>query len=531
MAEKLGIRSGSKDNKKFVIAGIALFVAAMVISVIGIANTQSWSGDFSQYLSQARAIAEGNVNEWFAKHSYTIDHSASGLGAHSYPWLTSILIVPIYMIWGLNFIPYQIFMAFCLAVTVTALYILLLRRNIRFGAALLICGAVIINIHYAGLTKSIISDIPCLMFTVIAWALIDRYLEKRNVKYAILVGVLAFAAFSTRTMALALLAALGIVDLIKFITEIKNKRMTIKAFAVMCVPYVVFLALAAFLSIVLPTGGSTYLDYFSVTSGQLISNITYYANMLFSMFTQNIQNVSFLPKVLKEHKMIIPVCIGVLMIPFIAAVFIGMVRRIRKSDHLPLYLIVMLLMLFVYDYQQGTRFIISLFPAVLILAYYGMTGEGEQKAEKKSGKEVTFRDNLGKIARVGFAAVLLLCMLFGAVRIANGAIASAPLEESVNSQYALEMYDYINNNLSKDDVVIFYRPRILRLYTDVYSYTNNTDLPETIGDADYILNYSGDSRYFDYINANRDSLEQQFGNRLFRLYKIDKEKVGGSNNG
>ena len=147
MAEKLGIRSGSKDNKKLVIAGIALFVAAMVISVIGIANTQSWSGDFSQYLSQARAIAEGNVNEWFAKHSYTIDHSASGLGAHSYPWLTSILIVPIYMIWGLNFIPYQIFMAFCLAVTVTALYILLLRRNIRFGAALLICGAVIINIH------------------------------------------------------------------------------------------------------------------------------------------------------------------------------------------------------------------------------------------------------------------------------------------------------------------------------------------------------------------------------------------------
>ena len=71
MAEKLGIRSGSNDNKKLVIAGIALFVAAMVISVIGIANTQSWSGDFSQYLSQARAIAEGNVNEWFAKHSYT----------------------------------------------------------------------------------------------------------------------------------------------------------------------------------------------------------------------------------------------------------------------------------------------------------------------------------------------------------------------------------------------------------------------------------------------------------------------------
>ena len=531
MTEITGARLESKDRKKLVIAGFVLFVAAMLISVIGIANTQTWSGDFSQYLSQARAIAEGNVNEWFMKHSYTIDHSASGLGAHSYPWLTSILIVPIYMIWGINFIPYQIFMAFCFAVTITALYILLIRRNVRLGAALLICGALILNIHYAGLTKGILSDIPCLMFTVISWALIDRYLEKRSIKYAILVGVLSFAAFSTRTMALALLAAMGIVDLIHFIKELKNKRLTIKAFAVMCVPYVAFLVLAAILSVVLPKGGSTYLDYFSVTSEQLISNITYYANMLFSMFTQNIHNASFMPQTVSDHKRIIQACLFIIMIPFIAAAVIGAVRRIRKADHLPLYLIVMLLMLFVYDYQQGTRFIISLFPAVLILAYYGLSGTDGKKAEKKKGKEGAFMDLLKKITRVDFAVVLILCMLFGALRIAAGDTASPKPIESVNSQYALEVYDYINENLSKDDVVIFYRPRILRLYTDVYSYTNDTDLPETIGDADYILNYSGDSRYLDYINRNRDSLDQQFANRMFRLYKIDKEKAGGSNNG
>lgn len=531
MTDKHGVSLDNTGRKKLVIAGFALFVTAMLISVIGIANTQHWSGDFSQYISQARAIADGNVNEWFAKHSYTIDHSASGLGAHSYPWLTSIMIIPIYMIWGINYIPYQIFMAFCFAVTVIALYIMLLKRKVKFSAVLLICGALIINIHYVSLTKSILSDIPCLMFTIICWALIDRYLETRTVKYAILVGVLSFAAFSTRTMALALLAAMGIIDLIHFIKELKNKKMTVKAFAVMCVPYVTFLVLAALLSVMLPKGGSTYLDYFSVTSKQLISNITYYGNMLLSMFTQNIQNVSFLPKYLRDHNKIIPVCLVVIMIPFIISMIIGMVKRIRKSDHLPLYLIVMFLMLFVYDYQQGTRFIISLFPVVLIMSYYGMNDVKEMLVEKESGRKSTLQESFNKIARVDFAIALILCMVFGAIRIARGDTASPKLEESVNSQYALEVYDYINENLSKDDVVIFYRPRILRLYTDVYSYTNNTDLPETIGDADYILNYSGDSRYFDYINGNKESLELQFSNRQFRLYKIDKEKVGGSNNG
>lgn len=526
MAANHSSKLGLKDNKKLVIAGFALFVITMVISVIGIANTQPWSGDFSQYLSQARAIADGQVNEWFMKHSYTIDHSASGLGAHSYPWLTSILIIPIYKIWGISFVPYQVFMAFCLAVTVIALYILLLRRNVKFSAALLICGALMLNIHYVGLTKIILSDIPCLMFTVIAWALIDRYLEVRNVKYGILVGVLSFAAFSTRTMALALLAGMGLVDLIHFIKQIKDKKLTVKAFAVMCLPYATFLVLAAILSVALPKGGSTYLDYFSVTAGQLKSNITYYANMLLSMFTQNIQNCSFWPQAIKDHKMIIPAILVVIMIPFIAAVLIGAFKRIKEADHLPFYLIVMLLMLFVYDYQQGTRFIFSLFPIVLLLAYYGMTGSKEQTGEKASVKE-----NLGKIARADFAIVLILCMLFGSIRIARGDTASTKTIESVNSQYALEVYDYINENLDTDDVVIFYRPRILRLYTDVYSYTNDTELPETIGDADYILNYAGDNRYVEYIIKNKDSLEQVFSNGYFKLYKIDKEKVGGSNNG
>ena len=530
MAEKQGAKLKKTDKKKLVITGFALFVIAMLVSVIGMADTAGWSGDFSQYIGQARAIADGNVAGWFARHSYTIDHSMSGLGAHSYPWLTSILIAPIYAVWGINFIPYQIFMAFCFAVSVVALYVLLVRRNVKYSAILLICGAVTINAHYILLTKSVLSDIPCLMFTIITWVFIDLYLESRSIKYAVLTGVFAFAAFSTRTMALALLAALGIIDLIHFIKKIKDKELTLKHFAVMCVPYVSFLVLAVIISVVLPKGGSTYLDYFALEAKQLASNISYYGNMSLSLFTQDIQRMSFMPKAVRDHTKVFLLCYFILMLPSVAALIQGIIKRIKMKDHLPLYLIVMLAMLFVYDYQQGTRFIISLFPVILLCMYYGIDNAKEkieellQKNRKMADKKSSLRDKLLKTCIYDFVLVLVLCMVFGVIKVANGYTGSPEKGEGSNSDDAMAVYAYINENLDSDDVVVFFRPRILCLYTQVNSYTNSTDIPETIGDADYLLNYCGDSRYQDYINSHRDSLKVEYTNSQFRLYKIVKEK-------
>ena len=87
MAENRSLKSGLKDNKKLVIAGFALFVIAMAVSVIGIANTQPWSGDFSQYLSQTRAIADGHVNIYdrpFGKRSWCSFISLAYIDPH-YP--------------------------------------------------------------------------------------------------------------------------------------------------------------------------------------------------------------------------------------------------------------------------------------------------------------------------------------------------------------------------------------------------------------------------------------------------------------
>lgn len=531
VADKRECALKNTGQEKLVAAGLLVFVFAMFLASYGITNTHGWGDDFSQYIAQARALVEGNVNEWYVKNTFTIEHSASGFGSNAYPWMTSIMIAPIYAIWGLNYIPYQVFLSFCFAIGVTALYIILVRRKVRFGAALLICCMIITNPSYLILTKNVISDIPGFMFTVVSWLLIDMYLESRSLKHAIFTGVFIFAAYAARTMALALPAAMGIIDLIYFIRLIKDKQLSKKRFAVLCTPYAAFIILFVMLSCLLPQGGSSYWTYFSPNIDRLSGNAYYYLRLTFSMFTQNFQVAPTLPAFFRTNDSLIISVFAVLMVPVIIFWLQGMVRRIKDLDHLPLFFITTILMLLIYDYQQGTRFIISLFPVILLCVYYGITNAYSRIKDKQKDKEspeglkFSSRDLLLRIMGCACILVCFFSMILSGMLISIGATISERQERSINAPDALEAFAYVNEHLDKDDVVLFIRPRALRLYADVYAFSNYTTVKTTIPDADYILQYSGDGNFDKYINEHRDNLTELFHNERFTLYKIiDKHK-------
>ena len=526
VADKCECALKKPGRKRLVVAGLLVFVFAMLLASYGIANTHGWGDDFSQYIAQARALAEGNVNEWYARNSFTIEHSESGLGSNAYPWMTPILIAPIYAIWGLNYIPYQLFLSLCFAIAVTALYVIMVRRQVKLGAALLICCMVITNPSYLILTKNVISDIPGFMFTVISWLLIDMYLESRSLKHAIFTGVSIFVAFAARTMALALPAAMGIIDLIYFIRLIKNKQLSKKRFAVICTPYAVFAVMFVLLSCLLPKGGSSYWTYFSLDIDRIIWNADYYRKLMFIMFTQHFEIAPTLNSFFKTYDSLFISVFSVLMIPVIILCLQGMIRRIKELDHLPLFFITTFLMLLIYGYQQGTRFIISLFPVVLLCVYYGIINAVmhiKEKQKDKAGSEglkFSCRDLILYITASGCGLVCILSIIMGITLISIGGTLSERQPLSVNQPCALEAYSYINAHLDKNDVVIFMRPRALCLYTDVYSFSNRAALEETGVKADYILRYSGDGSYDKYINEHKDDLTEQFHNERFTLYKI-----------
>ncbi len=503
------------NRKTHLVVGIVLLLITMLISSYGISNTHNWGGDFSQYIAQARAIVEGNLTEWYERNCFIIDHSAGAIGADSYPWITPILFAPIYAIWGLNYIPYQYFLSFCFAVSVAVLYLFLIRRNVRIVPALLICTAVIFNINFLTYTKNILSEIPCFMFTVISWIIIDMYLEKRSAKGAVLVGLCSFLAFSTRTTALALMAALGLGDLIFLFKQIKCKKMSLRSFAALCLPYGIFLFLVILISAVFPKSGTTYLEYFSLSIENIRVNIEYYYETTITLFTQNIEIAAELPAQVKVVTGLIPTYFPILLIPILVVAVVGGVKRIRNADFIPFYMLSMSLMLHFYIYRAGTRFVIYLMPAILLCAYYGF----EQETVGKSPK---WKSILQKIFVCDFYIVTSCSIVIGITMISCGFTKSPPEVISANSADALAVYDYINENLTEEDTVIFFKPRVLSLYTCVNSYTNSMDEPETIEGADYILDYAGDGRYDEYIQDNWNSLVVVYNNPRFSLFRIVK---------
>lgn len=79
-----------------------IFVAAFILSVLVCYDGKSWGGDFSQYFAQTRALADHTVAEWYEKNIFIINTSAEGIGSDVYPWFWSILLLPMYKLFGFH---------------------------------------------------------------------------------------------------------------------------------------------------------------------------------------------------------------------------------------------------------------------------------------------------------------------------------------------------------------------------------------------------------------------------------------------
>ncbi len=87
--------------------------------------------------------------------------------------------------------------------------------------------------------------------------------------------------------------------------------------------------------------------------------------------------------------------------------------------------------------------------------------------------------------------------------------------DSVSAQ---EFYDYVNENIRDDEVIYFFKPRVLYLYTNVYSY-NWYDEVDHMDAADYIAvcEEDGYNRVHEYAKEHGTLV---YENEMFRLYEL-----------
>ena len=122
------------------------------------------------------------------------------------------------------------------------------------------------------------------------------------------------------------------------------------------------------------------------------------------------------------------------------------------------------------------------------------------------------------------AFICLLCIVNGTLYLTD--LIREPLTDEVSSPEAMELYGYINKELSEEDVVFTWKPRVLYLYTGVYAYAEFVGDSEEIFDrADYVLQCNTSlpgwrDKLGALMNKDPERYEQVFSNKDFELYRI-----------
>ncbi len=490
-----------------------LFVTTFLLAVLVCYDGKSWGGDFSQYFAQTRALSDHAVADWYEKNIFIINTSAEGIGSDVYPWFWSILLLPMYKIFGFYIPLLKLYEALYFAAGMICL-VYLLRRRMQGRPAFLISLGIACNVSFLIYVNTVESDLPSMFIILLTLNIIELYhqdTEKhdtlRKVLLGILVGILIFVSCETKTMNKALLLALLAYDMIMIgiflvktlITKEKvlYPKICLRKGLIMALPFISYMVLAKIFYSYLPKSGGTYNDYFEFTIGRLKENISGYFEILGQM-------------VCATSRPLVAVIsytgVSVLLILAIA----GMIHKWKEELYLLIYIGGMMCMLLFYDYM-GARFIFAIYPLLLLFAYWGYLFLKEKWSQHRWMElgERFVKDSY-------FLYMILLFVSFAAV--AFSIQTGRYTLRQADSEYAQEFYAYINENISDDEVIYFFKPRVLYLYTNVYSYNwyNEIDHMEA---ADYIAVCEEDG--YDRVHA----YAQEYGtlvyeNEMFCLYEL-----------
>jgi hypothetical protein len=474
-------------------------------------NNHNWGGDFALYIHQAEALLNCTTYELAELNSFALQHSSyDTFSPELYPWGWPLLLVPIIAIFGLNYLWLKVYMSFFFLGMVGLSYKLIASKTDKI-AALIISSCLIVNAPFVLYNSSVLSEFP-FMFAVIL-SLILYYKQKlRHVcvdtidttelnDYRSLIkpfdllmlfttAFVLFLATLIRTegylLVLAILISEGLSCLNfnnKLLFLIKNKWQFIILFC--------FVLLHVFHHYLLPHGSSAHLDHFKLlTIDSLLDNVYFYVGKLPIFFS------SFLTKSL--------------FLVLLGFAYIGMIIRWNKDRVMVLFVVLLQLLLIVWPHQNFRHLFVQV-PFLFYFIYQGLVTIG-----------FSIKGINVSTAKLFFLLVFIgLC--YNSILILPRQITAEANIEGPESIQAKEMFEFINRKTEKDAVIVFFKPRVMSLYTKRKSYLVNDTTDKIRRDGDYLVihKYKDSSNQLSEIVFNPpDWLVNKFENNFFVIYKI-----------
>jgi hypothetical protein len=505
--------------------GLILGVVIIISGLIGVellSSGHDWGDDFASYIMQADSIVSGGPAKFMEANAFTIHQSTIDLGPVAYPWGTPVLLAPLVAAFGLNLFALKSVNIVCYLVF---LIILAVGLRSKLSPLSLIALVAILGLDPAILNffNSVVSDIPFLLFSTLTILLIDYVIVQRRrfsvewLGYALL-GVCLAVSFFVRTTGIILLLVAILSEAVSFLPSFRQdrpsdagrdgkpqalpgsrKEIPWRMILTRALPYLVFLGLAGVWYLILPSGeGEYFLSLGAISVREIKANITYYLGISQNFFSA----IPFFPLVFGAT------------LPFF---FIGLMKNIRRDYPMAIYGIVMMGVNVVWPATQGLRFLLPIFPFYLFFLLVGL----EWFIRAMEGIERTAV--LAAAAGCVLAAVFFFSRQSEKLVLANirnhREDSSGPFTPA-----SREMFEYIRNNSEQDSVIVFFKPRAMRLLTGRPSleWSDASELPP----GQYLCLYRSEDEGHQLSPADVDALQAAgkikliFENSDFQLFQI-----------
>ena len=475
---------------------IVIILASLVVGASTLTRGHEWGDDFAAYLMQAQSILDGKTGEFIERNTFTIFESDSQIGPVAYPWGYPLVLTPSLLLKGLHPLTLKLPGLFFFAAFLVCLYLLTENRLTRTERLTLV-SLFAFNPIFIKHLDQINSDIPFLFFVFLLLVLIEKLTPESNVHDYVFVGMAIFLAFFVRTTGIILIASFLAFQAYIFYVQQHNRKTIVVRSAIVVAAFTLLWFVS---SMIFPNGQGAY---FRQLMGFTLEKF----------FTENIPGYFYLGAQFMGITLGSPRMYAYYVV--VGFFLIGAWTRRNTDQHLLLFFFFYLGAMLVWPEWQGIRFVYPILPIFIYFAFQGINA--------LIGKlpEISRPPGMG-------LSYLLWIALSGIFLFSSGtrAVSNLQKDRKINGpfdSFSDEVFRFIQNETPPDSVIIFFKPRAMRLFTDRDSIMVLEC--ESLLKGDYFTqhkNWEYSQILPDEIDICNLPLKTVFENQRFIVYEIPK---------
>lgn len=506
----------NKRTKNNIITAVVLFLLVFLLGLGFLDRGHEWGDDFAAYMLEAKAIADGTMDEQIYINR-KIHASPMGFGGNEIPdtltyvWGYPLALSAVYKIVGYDPVQAGIPIAYKLPNLIAyagfvSIVFLFYRRQLTFVVSLFLSLLFALNLQMLSYVNLLMSDVFCLTLCVAALLLADSFFHcntaKKKAGIGVLLGAVLWYNYEVRLNGVTVIAVVMFAHALHLLRTRTGK----KDWAVQLTPYLSLVILLGISACLMPQATSNTNHIASGPNRWIINNVKFYNDIIRDWICQMIPRG--LPLRRYAHYVVYVLAgIGVL--------YAG----ILKNLHLTALMIGTVAVLLLLPYTQPIRYLFNALPLFLMFAAYGVCFVWT-KVQRKIGKR------LRTSMRYAGYLMMLLCVIHMATDVTREITAhvragAMECRHGAYSEDAADLYRFIRDHTDEADMIAFIKPRALTLNTGRICF-----VPGINGNSFHEMDYYVSFGMEDYLI---DEMGSDMWNRMVPVHRNDSFVVYQAN--